>query len=363
MTMLYAILQETTRTLALAAPFLLLGLFLAGLIHVLVSGESLRRWLGKPGMGGVVRAALVGIPLPVCSCGVVPLTVELRRKGASEPAALSFLITTPESSVDSILLTWGLMGPVMAVARPVAAFVTALVGGVLAIVFPSHQVPAATCCSGPEGPTERGPGLWKGVLLPSLRYGFCDLLDDLAGWLVLGVVAAGVVGVLVPSDLAALGLGGGWKPLVLALLMGIPVYLCASSSTPLAAALLLKGLSPGAVLVFLLAGPATNVASIVLLAKTFGRRFVVLQITGVVAGALATGAALDWAIGAFGLAIAPRLGEGAELVEHPGFSAALATLLLLLAWRLGRKALLRFRGRPQEACCDSEAEALVRPSS
>jgi len=321
-----------------------------------------------PGMGWVVRAALVGIPLPVCSCGVVPLTVELRRKGASEPAALSFLISTPESSVDSILLTWGLMGPVLAVARPVAAFATAMMGGFFAIFFPSRQVPETTCYCGPEVEVARKKGLWKGILHPALRYGFCDLLDDLAGWLVLGVMAAGVVGVLVPSDLAAFGLGGGWKPLVLALVMGIPVYLCASSSTPLAAALLLKGLSPGAVLVFLLAGPATNVASIVLLAKTFGRRFVLLQVASVVLGALATGAALDWAVGAFGWKIVPRLEDGMALMEHAGFSVSLVVLSLLLAWRLGRKALLRFRGSPQDSCCVSEPKTLPpstlpRPSS
>ena len=116
-----------------AAPYILFGLLLAGLIHVLLPESLVLRWMGRPGLSGVVRAAIIGVPLPVCSCGVVPITVELERKGASRPAAQSFLITTPESSVDSIFLTWGMMGPVMAIARPVAAFFTAVLGGVLSI--------------------------------------------------------------------------------------------------------------------------------------------------------------------------------------------------------------------------------------
>lgn len=348
------ILHEAVRTLALASPFLLVGLFLAGLIHVLIPGEKLRRWLGTPGMGGVNRAALVGLPLPVCSCGVVPLTVELRRKGASEPASLSFLITTPESSADSILLTWGLLGPVMAVARPVAAYASALLGGFLAILFPSRSVPAetASCCGGCGEVPEEAPDRRR-ILPRALRYGFCDLLDDLALWLVLGVLAAGLVAVLVPADLGTYGLGGGIAPLFLALLAGVPVYLCASSSTPLAAVLVAKGLSPGAALVLLLAGPATNVASIVLLAKTFGRRFVALQIVSVTVGALAAGFLLDWALLTFGLSVVTSLTASEEIMEHGGFSVALVIMSLLLIWRLGRKVYLRLRrsSSATESCC------------
>ena len=135
MQLLLSILYEAVYMLYLAAPFLLLGLLMAGFLHVLMPGRFIERWMGRPGMSGVVWAGLIGVPLPVCSCGVVPIAVELKRKKASDAASLSFLTTTPESGVDSILFTWSLMGPVMAIVRPVAAFFTALIGGILAIAY------------------------------------------------------------------------------------------------------------------------------------------------------------------------------------------------------------------------------------
>jgi hypothetical protein len=324
-------------------------------------------------MSGVVRAALIGVPLPVCSCGVVPLTIELRRKGASRPASLSFLITTPESSIDSILLTWGLMGPVFAVARPVAAFFTAIIGGIAAIASPetrmrkavAEELPEAapTCDDGcqphppvsPEGAAARQavrrflrrspkgagvdgeagrPGLWRNVLRPALRYGFVDLLDDLAFWLVLGVGAAGFLAAVLPDDLAARGLGGGIVPMLFVLVVAIPLYMCASASTPVAAALLAKGVSPGAALVFLLAGPATNAATILLLGRTFGRRFVQIYLGSVAVGAILSGLALEAFVGTVGVSVTAVAADGYTPVEW----AAFVVLFVLLAWRLWRGA-------------------------
>lgn len=301
------ILREASRTLWLASPFLLLGLALAGLVHVLMPQELIRRWLGRPGLGGVWRAALIGLPLPVCSCGVVPLAVEMRRRGAGQPASLSFLTTTPESSIDSILLTWALLGPSLAVARPMAALWTALLGGVLAVwLLRERDAPAvavaatpAACCGNDDcGDVEPATRIEDrpaplALLRRALRYGFGTLLDDIAFWLVLGVALAGIVGALIPADLVERGLGGGIVPMLLALAVGIPLYMCASASTPIAAALVLKGLSPGAALVFLLAGPATNLVTLVLLTKTFGRRFVQIYLFSVMVGALTAGLAFD----------------------------------------------------------------------
>ena len=366
---------ESVRTLYLAAPFLLLGLAMAGALHVLMPAETVRRWLGHPGLSGVTKAAAIGVPLPVCSCGVVPLAIEMRRKGASPPASVSFLTTTPESSADSILLTWGLMGPVMAIARPAAAFVTALIGGVAAIAYlPNLDVPAAApACDhdhdhhdghdhdhdhGLSGdpaaarraigatvrrllrrearPDDAGMGVWRDVVRPALRYGFIEMLDDLAFWLVVGVLAAGVLGVLVPDDLASRGLGVGLMPMLLMLAVGIPIYMCASASTPVAAALMAKGISPGAALVFLLAGPATNAATIILLGRTFGRRFVQIYLVSVALGAILSGLALDALVGWLGWHIASPL----SVAESAAFSAlAFLSLLLLsglLLWRLIR---------------------------
>lgn len=346
MDVLAAVVYETFRTLYLAAPYLLFGLLVAGFLHVLLPAAKIQRWMGRPGIRGVALAAGVGVPLPVCSCGVVPITVEMRRKGASQAASMAFLTTTPESSIDSILFTWGLMGPVMAVARPLAAFVTAVLGGTLAIFSLAERspddAPAATSCAcddgcaAPAAVPREGGGLWRRIVRPSLRYGFGELLDDLAFWLLIGVVLAGVLGAVVPADLGALGLGSGLMPMVLLLAVGVPIYMCASASTPIAAALMAKGVSPGAALVFLLAGPATNLATLVLLTRTFGRRFVAVYLASVVAGALAAGLALDALVAGLGWRIAVPLTAPGEspwaVLEWTAF-AVLAALLVASLWR------------------------------
>ncbi|MEL7059125.1 MAG: SO_0444 family Cu/Zn efflux transporter [Acidobacteriota bacterium] len=373
--MLTSIAVETFRVVVLAAPYLLLGLAMAGLIHVLMPTRWVERFLGRPGLGGVATAGLVGIPLPICSCGVVPLVVELRRKGATRPASLSFLVTTPESGADSILYTWGLLGPVMAVARPIAAFATAMFGGTLAWIAggderpeptetmasccssaattqaadtqgstcashaPTAEATASTCSSHP--PTAEAKTPQPSIAARALRYGFVDLLDDLAFWLLLGFVLAGLLTVLLPADLTAFGLGSGLLPMLLMLGVGVPLYVCASASTPIAAALMAKGLAPGAALVFLLAGPATNAASLVVLTRIFGRRFVGLYLAAVGVGALAAGLALEIVLGALALEIALPMAHHAHGGWSPWSLAAAGILLALLAASGARGALAR----------------------
>lgn len=351
MSFFYEIARESLRTFELAAPFLLLGLLMAGALHVLLPEDAVRRFLGRPGLGGVLRAALIGIPLPVCSCGVIPLAIAMRRKGASEPASLSLLVTTPESSADSILLTWGLMGPVMAIARPVAAFGTALLGGLGALRLlggdrPGRAaVPAEPGCCACDGaadgaggcaPNRRDSDRAGSAVVRALRYGFVDLLDDIAFWLVVGILAAGVIGALLPADLGAWGFGEGLVPMLAVLVVSVPLYMCASASTPVAATLLAKGLSPGAGLVFLLAGPATNAASLVLLARTFGRRFVAVYLGSVGAGALIAGIALDAVVARWGLAVTAPLAEHHHTAFASATRAAAAILAALVVWRLLR---------------------------
>lgn len=346
---------EAWHMTVLAAPFLLLGLAMAGLVHVLLPERVVQRYLGRSGLSGAATAAAVGVPLPVCSCGVLPLAVEMKRKKATDAASLSFLTTTPESGVDSVLFSWALLGPLMAVARPVAAFATAMLGATWMTVFPTSQPAQASsrdvladgepacgsCCgsqkaamseleSEPVSGSERvgGRSIW-GDARSALRYGFGEMLDDIAFWLVLGLVLAGILSVLLPSDLAALGLGGGLWPMLVMLCIGIPLYICASASTPVAAALLAKGLSPGAALVFLLAGPATNAASLVVLARTFGGRFVRVYVSSVAAGSLACGLLLDGLMAAFGWSLA--LPAAATAHEHAApWELVLAGVLVLL---------------------------------
>ena len=355
MTVFASLLTETWNVLLVAAPFLLIGMLCAGLVHVLLARRHVERWMGQEGLLAVVIRGLFGIPLPLCSCGVVPVAIALRRKGASRPATLSFLITTPESGTDSILLTWGMLGPVMAIVRPLASLVTALVAGIAAIAWPdgdasagrlpppseemhghsadlgdeAHVIgprrfwqslstyawPARRRTGEPSataGPTAEadGPPPFDDVIREVCRYAFVEVADDIAFWLVIGLLLAGAISVAVPADLAARGLGSGLMPMLLLLLAGVPLYICASASTPVAAALVAKGLSPGAALVFLLSGPATNAATLLLLARHFGARFLRIYLASIVVATLLCGLALDWLIGMTGWQVQATLTGG-----------------------------------------------------
>ena len=319
-----AIAAATWDVFLLASPYILLGLAAAGLLHGLMPADRVARWLGRPGMGAMARGALLGMPLPLCSCAVVPVTLELSRKGASREASLAFLVSTPETGVDSMLLTWGLMGPVMTVARPVAALATSLVAAISSRFTCREPPHAETANNAPSAaPLAPRPGLRKG-----LRYGFRSMVDEIGFWLVLGLLLTGLITALVPEDLVREGIGRGPGSLVAMLVLGIPLYMCASASTPIAAALMLKGISPGAALVFLLAGPATNASSLVLVARFFGRRFVTIYLGSVAATALVAGYLLDLVVERAGWPSLPRLATAGD--EGRGVELLAAALLLLL---------------------------------
>ncbi|MDA8017510.1 MAG: SO_0444 family Cu/Zn efflux transporter [Thermoanaerobaculia bacterium] len=340
----------------LAAPFLLLGLAMAGFVHVLLPERVVQRYLGRPGLGGAATAAAIGVPLPVCSCGVLPLVVEMKRKRATDAASMSFLTTTPESGVDSVLFSWALLGPLMAVARPVAAFTTAMVGATWMTLFPGgpagsgeeekvSEASCGSCCSSEAVPAQEEPegdrAGFVSTTTKALRYGFGELLDDIAFWLVLGLVLAGVLSAVLPNDLAVYGLGGGLWPMLVMLTIGIPLYICASASTPVAATLLAKGLSPGAALVFLLAGPATNAASLVVLTRTFGGRFVRVYLSSVAAGSLLCGLLLDAVMAAVGWTLVLPAVTTAHEHTAPWEVALAGVLVLLLVGSAVRGSLLR----------------------
>ena len=324
-----AVARATWDVYLLASPYVLVGLAAAGLLHGLMPAARVARWLGSPGLGAMARGALLGIPLPLCSCAVVPVTLELSRKGASREASLAFLVSTPETGVDSILLTWGLMGPVMTVARPVAALVTSLVAAISSRLAGPELVSSrreSEPLQPSPGPLPDRPGLREG-----LRYGFRTMVDEIGFWLVLGLVLTGLITALVPADFIRDGIGRGPGALVAMLVLGIPLYMCASASTPVAAALMLKGLAPGAALVFLLAGPATNASSLVLIARFFGHRFLAIYLTSVAATALAAGFTLDLVVQYTGWPSLPRLAAGPGEQGSGLALAAAAVLTLLLA--------------------------------
>ncbi|MBC75626.1 MAG: hypothetical protein CME64_06385 [Halobacteriovoraceae bacterium] len=278
--------------IAISAPYLLLGLILSGFIKQFIPMEKVKKWLGKDNFSSVFKASLVGVPLPLCSCSVIPTAVTLRKSGASKASTSSFLISTPESGVDSIAVTYAMMDLPMTILRPIAAFFSAFVAGALQMFFNKDENEAMeeseaaqkSCC---------GSGMKKNAIKEPMadqvknafRYGFKDLIDDIAFWLLIGLVLGAIIQVLVPENFFQhLSLN---QSRLLILAVGVPVYICASATTPIAASLILKGMSPGTALLLLLVGPATNASNIMVLQKYIGKKGVFLNVLAVIVVALA----------------------------------------------------------------------------
>ncbi|MGE4299521.1 MAG: SO_0444 family Cu/Zn efflux transporter [Desulfovibrionaceae bacterium] len=324
-----------------SAPYMLLGFAMAGLLKAFLPDDFVTRHLGGGGTGSVLKAAVLGIPLPLCSCGVIAAAAGLRGQGAGKGATASFLIATPETGVDSIAVTYGLLDPLMAVFRPLAAFVTALTAGVLINATDKGTknpiLPMAPCAPGCARDGHAAPR--RGVaarLRGGMGYAFGELLPDIGAWFLLGVAIAGAITTLIPDAFIERYLGGGLLPMLIMLAAGIPMYVCATASTPIAAALALKGMSPGAALVFLLSGPATNAATITVVSRLLGRRAAAIYVGSIAACALALGVAADALYAALGLGVGgwatDAALDGGTWLATP---AAFLLLGLMLAARLG----------------------------
>jgi uncharacterized membrane protein YraQ (UPF0718 family) len=277
-------------TLADMSPYLLFGFFVAGVLSVFISAEFIERHLGGSGIWPLLKASAFGVPLPLCSCGVIPVTMSLRKHGASKGACIAFLLSTPQTGADSILVTLSLLGPVYAIFRPLAALITGLIGGGLVhIVDPQHGQQSSpecadACCAGKKQ---------KPKIVRVLRHGFITLPGDIGKAMLAGLVIAAIISAVVPEDFFAPLLGGGILAMVVMMALGIPVYVCATASVPVAVALLAKGVSPGAVMVFLMTGPATNAAALAIIWANLGRRTAITYIATVAACSIAAGLLLD----------------------------------------------------------------------
>jgi HflK protein len=339
-----------------ASFLLLLGFILAGVFAILVPAGVLQRFLGRGKIRSVLWASAIGTPLPLCSCGVLPTALGLSRQGATQGATVAFLITTPEVGVDSIALTYALMDPIMTVLRPVAAFATGVTAGIatnflgvkrspggpetsngaIAVEIPEAPPPAPELQMPFEGNGRARFASPRATVREIFAYGFRDLLDETAHWLALGVILAALVAVLLPASLIDRYFGGGFLTMLAMLVIGIPIYTCASASTPIAAALVLKGLSPGAALVFLLSGPATNIGAIVMLLKFLGLRVVTIYLVSIAVVALAAGYALDWIYWTWQINPVATFGKATGFVPEPVKVAAAVVLLTLLTRSLWR---------------------------
>ncbi len=359
MTIVFDILNGAWQMLHDAGLYVAVGFLAAGLIHVLVSREWMTRHLGGRGFGTVVKAAIIGAPLPLCSCSVLPAAYALYHKGASRGATVSFLISTPETSVDSIAVTWALLGPVMAIVRPVAAVITAMVAGFIEAVRgrrePPHEVdpPACRACESDSCEHVERPSAWSRYW----RFIIFEMADDVGPTLTVGLILAGIVTALVPDDFFEAYLADEWASMLVMLVVGLPLYVCATASTPLAAALAMKGLNPGAALVFLLVGPATNLATVLMVGRMLGRTSALLYVGTIAVLAMACGAALNAATGVLAVKVMPDhvhrfLPEWVYVVG----GVVLAAYLLLAVGRWAHRKLPR--GGAKAPCC---AEHDVEP--
>lgn len=277
------------------SPYLLLGFFIAGLLHAFVPNDLYRRLLSAGNFRSVFYATLFGVPLPLCSCGVIPTAMSLRRNGASKGSTVAFLIATPQTGVDSILATWALMGAPFAILRPVAAFITALAGGTLTNLLEKKVGDTEQNEETKQEEEAIGKGFMARMKM-ALQYGFVEMIQDIGKWLIIGLAIAGLITLFLPDNFFALYADYPILNMLLVLAIGIPMYLCATGSIPIAAALMLKGLSPGAALVFLMAGPATNMAAILVINKVMKSKALCIYLFSIIAGAIAFGLFTDYVL-------------------------------------------------------------------
>lgn len=369
-----------------SAPWLLLGLVLAGMLKMFVPMSWMQKQLGGHSFKTTVKAALLGAPLPLCSCGVIPAAVGLRRSGASKAATTSFLVSTPETGVDSIAISYVLLGPFMAIVRPIAAIASAITAGLLVgrddkpqtiknetskFSFikdsekPSYikgkvqtEKPTSCCgekqanptCSNSADKTHKHThddgksscGSTQDIaqelrntsiinrIVKGLHFAATDLVRDTTIWLLVGLFFAAIVQTYVPVDFMAKW-GDGVLAMLVMVIISVPMYICATASTPIAAGLLLSGVAPGAVLVFMLAGPATNIATLGVVAKELGRRALFGYLGGVLGVAMLSGILVNYLVATFGFEVMPLVGEQHNLLPETLVYTSGVVLAILMA--------------------------------
>ncbi len=347
------------------APYLLFGFLVAGFLSIFLDADWLDRHLGGGGLLPVLNASLFGVPLPLCSCGVIPVAASLRQHGASRAATTAFLLSTPQTGIDSIMITWTMLGPFFAVFRPVAALLTGVLGGVLVQFFsPGRSQKKDLSTSQDRNPfaTVDERAQLKVVAQASqsigrktrqaFTYGLITLPADIGKALLVGLLVAGIFAAVIPEGFLASYLGSGPLSIALMMIVGIPLYVCATASVPLAAGFIFLGATPGAALAFLIAGPATNAATITTISRVLGRGTAIIYLLTVAISAFGGGVLLDWLMPKAAVAIPLFAQEGhghdgIKIFDH--ISAVFLVFILLWSWWNKRKP------GPKSSCCADDA--------
>ena len=336
---IYEVILASWDVLLESAPYVLLGFFVAGLFKALLPRDFITKHLGGNRMSNIVKASALGVPVPLCSCGVLPAAAGLKEQGAGKGAVTSFLISTPETGVDSIAVTYALLDPLMTVIRPVVSFFTAIAAGISVSLTETKDTStgpvvsrqplepscsSSCCCERNADKKESVTDKLKG----GMKFAFNDLLQDIGKWFLVGILLAGVISVFISPGTVSSYFGNEYLSMVLMLAIAIPLYVCATASTPIAAALALKGISPGAALVFLLAGPATNVASLTVASKILGKKAVIVYLAVIIVMSFAAGILVNYLYASFGLDVANWIQKGAH--EEHGIVAIVSSITLLV---------------------------------
>jgi uncharacterized membrane protein YraQ (UPF0718 family) len=337
-----------------SAPWLLMGFSVAGLMKAFVPSQVLAKHLGEPGLLATIKAALLGAPLPLCSCGVIPAALGLRRSGASKAATTSFLISTPETGVDSVTVSYAMMGPFMAIIRPIAAISTAITAGLLVGPdkdehAPQSSEPVQSCCASKTAEPESAESCCSKVseensaadsigsrLRDSMKFTFVDLIRDISLWLMIGLGIAAMVKTYVPTEFLTQW-GDGFMAFVVMALIGVPMYICALASTPIAAGLLFSGVSPGATLVFMLVGPATNIATIGLVRNELGNRALAAYLGSVVGVGFGFGYLTNYLASQWNIDFLAQTQTTHAMINTPIATASAIVLAGLIVFALGSK--------------------------
>jgi uncharacterized membrane protein YraQ (UPF0718 family)/copper chaperone CopZ len=294
MEILLGILSATINLLFEMAPYLMLGLLFVALFNLFFTKDMITKHVGKNNFWSVLKAAMLGVPLPLCSCGVIPSAVYISKNGASKGAVVSFLISTPQTGIDSMIATYGMLGPVFAVFRPLAAFIMGILGGWISTYIPDEVSNDKKKIATEEFNLDRDLPLSQRII-KTFKYAYIEFLDDIASQFIVGLVIAGLITYFVPENMFVnLGITDGILGMVILALIGIPMYVCATASIPIAISLMLKGFSPGAAFVFLAAGPATNAASISIIIKVLGKKTAATFIAVIALSSIAFGYLLNW---------------------------------------------------------------------
>lgn len=337
--------------------YLVIGLLIAGFIHAFIPFEKIQKSFSGNSFISVLKAALFGVPLPLCSCSVLPTAVTLKKNKASNGATSAFLISTPETGVDSIFLTYGVMDFPMTIFRPIAALLSALLAGVLQNGFNKFEYhdeeseKISSCCSPQKSCSSKVERKSFGSKIAKMmKFAFGDLMDDMALWLTFGVIIGVAIEMLVPlnliNDIPAI------QQKAIILLVGLPLYICASAVTPIAASLIMKGLSPGAGLLLLLVGPATNISNILVMQKYIGKWGVVINVISVALVALGMSSFVDWFYTGTTLSF-NIMGDGhhAETANWLEVSSAVIVALLLLKGIVYNESVRKFF-KSGKSCCE-----------